>query len=133
MKCLSFFLLLISVYAGLSQDKVYETGATWKYSSVILTNSFSPRTNTPITVMSVTGLNSGLIDQWVQVFDTNGVPSAGAIPEISIPVPAGKGFSITFPRGAPYARGFWVINSTTATALTQGSKDCLFQGTFAPR
>lgn len=71
-------------------------------------------------LFAVTGQNLSGSTEYVQVFQTNAVPQAGAVPTFSVPVPASpQYFSIDFSYyGADLSRGCVIEVSTTATSLT---------------
>ena len=65
--------------------------------------------------------------QFIQLFDTQTAPGAGAVPVAVFTVAATSNLPIAYPwPGRWFGRGIWLANSSTAATLTAGSADCYF-------
>lgn len=67
--------------------------------------------------------NSSATDLYLHVFDTNGIPSAGATPDLdALLIPAGKTGGWDFGvQGCPFNLGVTIATSTTDRTLTNGT------------
>lgn len=79
----------------------------------------------PALLFGLSGFNSKLSAQWIQIFDSSTVPANGAVPDVIITVPTVANFSADwiFP-GRFFNQGIVVCNSSTGPTLTLGSADC---------
>lgn len=79
------------------------------------------------TLYSLTVYNSGAAAQWIQVHNAAAVPANGAIPSVSVKVPADSNISVDFgPFGVRFGTGIAVCNSSTGPTKTLGAADCFF-------
>lgn len=70
------------------------------------------------------GVNNAAAATFVQVFDTDKVPSAGAIPKVIVRSAASDNFSAYFGSGGRwFDRGIVIVNSSTLATLTAGTAD----------
>ena len=79
----------------------------------------------PSRLYSVTGYNSAVTDQYIQVHDAASLPANGAVPKLTLVAYAGTPFSFDFTTGRICATGIVICNSSTAATKTIGSADCL--------
>jgi len=90
-----------------------------------LANSFQALA-APGTLYGLSGYNSGPA-QFVQLYDSAAIPAAGAIPVLSIAVPATSNFVIDLGMyGMEFVNGISVGNSSTAPVSAPGAADCQF-------
>jgi uncharacterized lipoprotein NlpE involved in copper resistance len=79
----------------------------------------------------LTGYSSRSSAQFIQLHNTNAVPSAGAIPEVTFYVAANSNFSLDYGvYGRSFGTGITVVCSTTGPTYTAGSADCWFDAQF---
>lgn len=95
-----------------------DTAVTLWADPVATANRGNVRTG-PTTLYQVIGSNEGAAKRWIQVFDAAADPANGAIPKFSVPVEAGRSFSLELgARGRSFPTGIrWAV-STTAMPLT---------------
>jgi len=78
-------------------------------------------------LIGFTVFSSNVAAQFIQVFDDDALPANGAVPLFPLPIAASNFVSAYFgSRGRRFDRGIVIANSTTATTLTAGAADCLF-------
>ena len=78
-------------------------------------------------LLHVEGCNSSGSPFYIQVHDTPGTPTNGAIPVLSFAVPASGGvFSWDLPRGRSFTTGIHIIASTTMATLTIDASAAFF-------
>lgn len=76
------------------------------------------------TLYGLTGYNSKLTSQFIQIHDSATLPSDGVAPVIVITVPASYNFSFDFGHyGRTFSNGIVICNSSTAPTKTIGSAD----------
>lgn len=79
------------------------------------------------TVFGITGHNSKITDQYIQIHDSPSLPADSAIPKVTILVPASSSFAMEFGNlGRLCSSGIVICNSSTAQTKTIGSADCWF-------
>lgn len=85
----------------------------------------------PGTLYGMTVTNSNAAAQYIQLFDTGGLPANGVVPIMGVPV---AGDSVLFLEfgiwGRKFQTGIVVCNSTTQETKTIGSADCLFDAQY---
>ena len=87
--------------------------------------------NRPSTLLGVTGYNSSVSDQFIQIHDATVLPADTAIPTVMFQVLAGDNFSVDFgSKGRIFDNGIVICNSSTATTKTIGASDCWFDAQF---
>jgi hypothetical protein len=75
--------------------------------------------------MSVTNNNNAA--QYIQIHDAAALPTDGAVPALSLTVPATTSFGIDFgTTGRSFVNGIVVCNSSTFATKTIGSANCWF-------
>jgi hypothetical protein len=85
----------------------------------------------PGILYGVIGYNSKASAQFVQVFDSVGLPAEGAIPKIVITVAATANYSIDFGVfGRWFNNGIYICNSSTGPTKTIGSADIWLDASF---
>lgn len=78
----------------------------------------------------LTGYNSGP-EQFIQIFDSAGLPADGAVPKVTFIVPTMKNFSYDPEiRGRGFTSGIYVTNSSTGPTKTIGAADCWFDAQY---
>lgn len=83
------------------------------------------------TIFGITGHNSKLTEQYIQVHDAVSLPADTAIPKVTILVPASSSFGLDFgSRGRLCENGIVVCNSSTGTTKTIGAADCWFDAQY---
>lgn len=83
-------------------------------------------------LFGISGVNTNVAAQFIQIHDANTVPANGAVPVVVISAAAGpSNFSADwiFP-GRFFQRGIVLVNSSTSGSLTIGSADCWFDAQF---
>lgn len=81
----------------------------------------------PGTLRGLTGYNSKGSAQFIQLFDSPGLPADGAVPVVVITIAASSSFSLDYGLdGRKFLRGIVVANSSTGPTKTIGSADCWF-------
>lgn len=86
----------------------------------------------PIVVQGFTVYSSLGAAQFVMWFDEVGVPGAGAVPAMVLPIGAHNVCAAFFgDKGRNCERGFTVCNSTTETVLTIGAANCFFDVNYS--
>lgn len=79
----------------------------------------------------LTGYNSKVSAQFIQIHDAAALPSDAAVPAVVITVPASSNFSIDFgPYGRRFLNGIVICNSSTGPTKTIGSADCWIDARF---
>lgn len=79
------------------------------------------------TLFNISGYSKRVTKQWIMIFDSDTLPSDGAVPLIVIPVDGQDSFywdSRDYPK--EFSTGIVVCNSTTGDTKTIGDDDCLF-------
>lgn len=85
-----------------------------------------------IAVQGFTVYNTAAAAKWIHWFDEAGVPGAGAVPAMSLPILAHNDLAVFFgDKGRNCERGFTVCNSATETTLTIGAADCFFDVNYS--
>jgi hypothetical protein len=70
------------------------------------------------------GVNNAVAATFVQVFDTDKVPSAGAVPKVVVRAAASDNFSAYFGSlGRWHDRGIVIVNSSTLATFTASTAD----------
>lgn len=65
--------------------------------------------------------------QFIQLFDSQTAPAAGAIPVAVFTVATISNLPVAYPwPGRWFSRGIWLANSSTAATLTAGAADCYY-------
>lgn len=132
MKKLFLMLAVLVPIGAWAQAAQLEAGAN-KTATVLSTNVFVVRT-AQCKMYSVSGHNMTGGDVWIQLHDTNAVPSEGAIPVYHpVLVPDGKNFSIDETAGYNFRTGLIVTVSTTPVSYTNGSAGVHFKATYYDR
>jgi hypothetical protein len=83
-------------------------------------------------LFGISGINTNVAAQFIQIHDAGSVPSNGAVPEVVIAAAAGaSNFSMDwiFP-GRFFQRGIVIVNSSTSATLTIGAADCWFDAQY---
>lgn len=70
------------------------------------------------TLFQLFATNNGTSTFFLQVHDTVGAPTAGAIPRFSFPLTPGQVMSVDLARGRAFANGINWVNSTTSATYT---------------
>lgn len=79
------------------------------------------------TVYGVSGFNSKVNSQYIQIHDASATPIDTAVPKYNIKVPADSNFAIDFGLvGMPFRNGVYLCNSSTPQTKTIGLADCQF-------
>lgn len=79
----------------------------------------------PGVLFGITGYNSKVSAQFIQIHDAAALPADNAVPKVIITVPASSNFSIDFGQyGLRCVAGIIVCNSSTGATKTIGSADC---------
>lgn len=79
----------------------------------------------PATLYGLTGYNSKVSAQFIQIHDSATVPADNAVPAIMFSVPASSNFSLDLAlKGRKFANGIVVCNSSTGPTKTLGAADC---------
>jgi hypothetical protein len=92
------------------------SAAAWA-DTTALTYMLAARTSAG-SLYQIFGSNEGGAKRWVQVFDSTTLPANGTIPKLSIPVDAGKTFSVSLGHGRKFTAGIRIAVSSTAPTLT---------------
>jgi hypothetical protein len=79
----------------------------------------------PTKLFAVTGYSP--TTQYIQIIQTNQVPTNGIVPVFSVPVSAGQFYSIDFSYYGADLDSVTVVNSSTQNTLTLGSANTTFQ------
>jgi hypothetical protein len=83
--------------------------------------------NLPAVLKMITGYNSSMIDQFIQLHDATTLPSDGSIPVMIFKVPSESNFSLDLGfYGRAFSNGIVICNSTTGPTKTLGASDCWF-------
>lgn len=78
----------------------------------------------PGALYGLTGYNSKVSTQFIQIHDATGVPAEGSIPKIVISVAAASPFSLDYGvNGRNFEYGIVIVNSSTGPTKTIGSAD----------
>jgi hypothetical protein len=123
-KIMKTLLLTISILVAACAVQAQTVG-TRVVGNAAATNSFIASSTKGTKVFAITGYSAST--QYIQVFQTNGIPANGTVPTFSVPVSAGQFYSIDF---SYYGADFdycTVCNSSTANSLTIGAADTSFQ------
>lgn len=101
------------------------------------TNHYTPQLANSLIVKPGAGILYGFTvsstnaaAQFVQVFDAAAVPADGAVPILSISVPATNGTGFNWIPGRTFQVGIVLCNSSTQASKTIGVADCLFDAQF---
>lgn len=95
-------------------------------SSLALQSAFNA-TSGPARLFGFQVFNSKASAQFIQLFDSQTAPGAGAVPVAVFTVGATSNLPIAYPwPGRWFGRGIWLANSSTAATLTAGSADCYY-------
>lgn len=95
--------------------------------TTVYANSLRISSN-PATLMGLTGHNSSVSDQFIQLHDSATLPADGEAPVAVFTVTASKSFGLDFGNlGRAFSNGIWVCNSSTGPTKTIGSADCWFE------
>jgi hypothetical protein len=83
------------------------------------------------TLYAITGYNSKISAQFVQVHNATALPANTAVPVLIFTVPASSNFSLDLtPYGRYFTTGITVCNSSTGPTLTVGAADCWFDAQY---
>lgn len=83
------------------------------------------------TLFGLSGYNSKVSAQFIQLHDAAALPADTAVPVVVITVPAGANFAIDFGvYGRRFATGIVVTNSSTGPTKTIGAADCWFDAQY---
>lgn len=104
---------------------VNRTTTAYATNLVILSN--------PGRLFGLTGFNSKLSGQFIQLHDAGALPADTAVPVVVFYVPASSNFSIDFGiYGRSFVNGVVVCNSSTGPTKTIGAADCWFDAQCFP-
>jgi hypothetical protein len=104
-------------------DALNSTSTAYEASRVIKAN--------PGTLFGMSGYNSKVSAQFIQIYDNTAVPANGDLPVVMFAVSAASNFSIDFGvNGRNFSRGIVVGNSSTGPTKTIGSADCWFDAQY---
>jgi hypothetical protein len=114
----------------LTPDAAFSVGLTNR--ALLWTNSLGSW------ICEVAVLNATGADVYVHLFDTNGIPGNGAIPNVYIPVSLpnttpNSQASIPFATAYPLSRGLAVAVSSTRSSLTLAGTNCWISATALTR
>lgn len=85
----------------------------------------------PGRLFGLSGYNSKVSAQFIQLFDSVSLPANGAIPTAILLVSASSNFAFDWGRyGRKFDAGIFICNSSTGPTLTIGSADCWFDAQF---
>ena len=86
---------------------------------------------TPGKLYGISGYNSKGSAQFVQLHDSNVLPTDGSVPKVTITVAASSNFSIDFGAlGRSFEKGIVICNSSTGPTKTIGSADTWFDAQY---
>jgi len=81
----------------------------------------------PVVVYGFTVYNTKASAQYLNVFEADALPGDGSVPIFSWPLAANNGVGFSYmPNGCRFGAGLVLCNSSTDSAKTIGSADCLF-------
>lgn len=82
-------------------------------------------------LFGLSGFNSKVSAQWIQVHDSATLPADGAVPELILTVSTVANFSILWALpGRAFQRGIYLVNSSTGPTKTIGAADCWFDAQY---
>jgi hypothetical protein len=108
----------------------FEQGLPLNNHTTALANSLVVKSGAGM-LFGISGFNNKVSAQFIQIFDTQTVPSNGAVPDVILTAPTVANFSMdwVFP-GRFFRQGIVIVNSSTAATLTIGSADCWFDAQY---
>jgi hypothetical protein len=78
------------------------------------------------------GTNTNASTQFILAFDSEKIPSNGAVPSFVMQAPASDNFWVSWvPSFRQFDRGCVICNSSTAATLTLGAADCWFDAQWS--
>lgn len=117
--------------AGRSDKSSDVLGVVSPYDSSGLVTGYVVKASSGV-LYSVFGYNNAAAVRYVQLFNLAAVPLDGVVPDfVSVPIPAGSPFSITFVKGWVASSGIVLVSSSTLLTKTiTGVADVWFSGEF---
>ena len=87
----------------------------------------------PGRLFGLSGYNSKVAAQFIQIFDSATVPADGAVPVVVISVPTAASFQFLLTDyGRLFYNGITIVNSSTGPTKTIGAADCWFDAQYTP-